>query len=43
MKAKEVRKKIRAFSDLKQPLSAALAYEHGKTTALRVTKVLESP
>jgi hypothetical protein len=39
MKTKEVKKKIRTFSDLKQSLSAALAYEQCKTTALHVTKV----
>jgi hypothetical protein len=39
MKPKRVKKKIRVFSDLKQSLSEALAYEQGKKTTLRVTKV----
>jgi hypothetical protein len=39
MKPKGAKKKIRVFSDLKQSLSEALAYEQGKKTALRVTKV----
>jgi hypothetical protein len=39
MKRKQAKKKVRVFGELKQSLSEALAYEQGKKTALRVTKV----
>jgi len=43
MKAKGAKKKVRIFNDLKQALSDALDYEHGKKTALRVSQLPPPP
>jgi DNA-binding transcriptional regulator YiaG len=43
MKARGAKKKVKIFDDLKQALSDALDYEHGKKTSLHVSQLPAPP